>query len=165
MSKPHRLWLILWSYTLDQCFPNRRSLIPVKKVPLKKVEVPIKKKKEHSRANHLGKKTIFNLPLLWMELLVIFGNLRNLKLQECRWSYFFTSDEQTRWALFFQMSKPDEHYSSDEQGEMSTFLSDEQVKMSTLYFQMSTFYLWDEHLSPLWVWAHNWNFPIHGFLR
>ena len=58
-----------------------------------------------------------------------------------------------RWAnkmnTFFQMNKPDEHYFSDVQGEMSTFLSDEQVKMSTLYFQMSTFYLWDEHLSTL----------------
>ena len=63
----------------------------------------------------------------------------------------FFSGEQTRWALFFQMSKPDEHYSSGEQGEMSTFLSDEQVKMSTLYFQMSTFYFWDEHLSTLWL--------------
>ena len=42
--------------TLDQCFPKRTSLIPVKKYPLTKVEVPIKKKKEHSRANHLGKK-------------------------------------------------------------------------------------------------------------
>ena len=60
------------------------------------------------------------------------------------------SDEQTRWALFFLMSKPDEHYFSDEQGEMSTFLSDEQVRMSTLYLQMSTFYLWDEHLSTPW---------------
>ena len=59
------------------------------------------------------------------------------------------SDEQTRWALFFLMSKPDEHYFSDEQGEMSTFLSDEQVRMSTLYLQMSTFYLWDEQLSTL----------------
>ena len=64
----------------------------------------------------------------------------------------FFSDEQTRWALFFQMSKTDEHYSSDEQGEMSTFLSDEQVKMSTLYFQMSTFY-YEMHLSTLWVQA------------
>ena len=67
----------------------------------------------------------------------------------CKPDEHLFSDEQTRWALFFQMSKPDEHYSSDEQGEMSTFLSDEQVKMSTLYFQMSTFYLWDEHLSTL----------------
>ena len=47
------------------------------------------------------------------------------------WSYFFTSvskkmgtffsDEQTRWAPFFQMSKPDEHYSLDEHVEMRTF--------------------------------------------
>ena len=82
--------------------------------------------------------------------------------EQTRWALFFQmskpdehffSDEQTRWALFFQMSKPDEHYSSDVQGEMSTFLSDEQVKMSTLYFQMSTFYLWDEHLSTLWPWG------------
>ena len=58
-------------------------------------------------------------------------------------------DEQTRWALFFLMSNPDEHYFSDEQVEMSTFLSDEQVRMSTLYLQMSTFYLWDEQLSTL----------------
>ena len=78
--------------------------------------------------------------------------------EQTRWVLFFQmskpdehlfSDEQTTWALFFHMSKPDEHYSSDEQAEMSTFLSDEQVKMSTLYFQMSTFYLWDEHLSTL----------------
>ena len=81
--------------------------------------------------------------------------------EQTRWAIFF-SDEQTRWALFFQLSKPDEHlfsgeqtswalffsvehYSLDEQGEMSTFLSDEQVKLSTLYFQMSAFSLWVEH--------------------
>ena len=64
----------------------------------------------------------------------------------------FFSVEQTRRALIFryvnQLSTffSVEHYSVDEQGvdeqgEMSTFLSDEQVKLSTLYFQMSAFSL------------------------
>ena len=76
----------------------------------------------------------------------------------------FFSVEQTRWALIFRWANQlstffsVEHYSVDEQGEMSTFLSDEQVKLSTLYFQMSAFSLWVEHqtcpVSTTPHWAH-----------
>ena len=46
----------------------------------------------------------------------------------------------------FQISKPDQHCSSDVQGERSTFCWG---KICTFYVQMSTFYFWDEQLLPL----------------
>ena len=63
--------------------------------------------------------------------------------------FFFSWANQM--STYFQVSKQVEHffsvehYSLDEQGELSTFLSDEQVKLSTLYIQMSAFSLWVEH--------------------
>ena len=65
----------------------------------------------------------------------------------------FFSDEQTRWALFFQMSKSDEHIFFRWANQMSTFLSDEQDEMSTLYFQMSTFYF-EMSTCPHCAWMH-----------
>ena len=102
------------------------------------------------------------------------------KVHRFMWSYFFTSvskkmgtffsDEQTRWAPFFQMSKPDEHYSLDEHVEMRTFSQMSKLRWALFIcrwalftYEMSTFRQCgceDQLIFIFWLFLTIFNLPL-----
>ena len=100
-------------------------------------------------------KNVIFMFLKKMQITPCFAVLLKFSGAGCGWgnkfkmSTFFEmskTDEHffNRWAsqmsTEIQMSKPDEHFFFRWASQMSTFFLDEQIWMSTFYFQMSTFY-------------------------